>query len=92
MTMLPGVIGYADRLSVAPGERVTFRVSVLGGGSRYRAGLVRLRCGERGIAGQRSLHQPRQLGIAEQQPPSSDNRIRCAHITASAHKASARVC
>ena len=53
---------------------------------------ARLRCGERGVAGQRSLHQPRQLGIAEQQPPLSDNRIRCAHIAASAHKASARVC
>src|SRR2546423_10831371 len=40
--MGPTVLGYADRLSVAPGETLIFRVSVLGGGTRYRAGLVRL--------------------------------------------------
>jgi N,N-dimethylformamidase len=49
--MGPTVLGYADRLSVAPGEAMTFRVSVLGGARRYRAALVRLICGDTGPKG-----------------------------------------
>ncbi|MEM9440740.1 MAG: N,N-dimethylformamidase beta subunit family domain-containing protein [Pseudomonadota bacterium] len=35
------ILGYADRLSVAPGERVQFMVSVEGGGA-YQAEIVRI--------------------------------------------------
>ncbi|HTS94808.1 MAG TPA: N,N-dimethylformamidase beta subunit family domain-containing protein [Stellaceae bacterium] len=42
----PGVVGYVDALYAHPGDEVTVRVSVLDGGGRYRAELVRLICGE----------------------------------------------
>jgi N,N-dimethylformamidase len=49
--MMPTVMGYADRVSVAPGEAITFYASVLGGGTSYRAELVRLICGDTGPKG-----------------------------------------
>ena len=40
------VIGYADRMSVAPGERIRFMVSCEPGVSSYRADIVRLLSGD----------------------------------------------
>ena len=42
--MIP-LIGYSDRLSVAPGERIEFKVSSALD-KPYEAGLVRIRCGD----------------------------------------------
>jgi len=54
----PGVIGYVDALTARPGERVTVRVSVLHPARRYRAGLVRLICGETGPKGPGLKEEP----------------------------------
>src|SRR5256712_14107635 len=45
------VIGYADPLSVAPGEPIRFMVGTLDGPPRYRAEVVRLVCGDTGPGG-----------------------------------------
>jgi N,N-dimethylformamidase len=44
-------VGYLDRLYAHAGEEVTLRVSVLDPAGKYRAGLVRLVCGETGPKG-----------------------------------------
>jgi N,N-dimethylformamidase len=49
--LTPGVVGYLDSLTARPGEEITARVSVLDGGGRYRASLVRLTSGETGPKG-----------------------------------------
>src|SRR5882724_7596255 len=46
MPMTPTVMGYVDALTARPGDAVTVRVSVLDPSRRYRAGLVRLLCGD----------------------------------------------
>jgi len=48
---LPRVIGYADPLSVAPGEPIRFMVGTVDGPRRYRAEVVRLVCGDTGPGG-----------------------------------------
>src|SRR3989442_15573459 len=48
---MPRVIGYADPLSVAPGEPIRFMVGTLDGPRRYRAEVVRLVCGGTGPGG-----------------------------------------
>src|SRR5256885_6050051 len=48
---MPRVIGYADPVSVAPGERIRFMVGTLDGPRRYRAEVVRLVCGDTGPGG-----------------------------------------
>ena len=40
------IVGYADEVSVAPGERIRFMVSCEPGISRYRAEIVRLLSGD----------------------------------------------
>ena len=45
---MPRVLGYADPLSVAPGEAIRFMVGTLDGPRRYRAEVVRLVCGDTG--------------------------------------------
>jgi len=41
------IVGYSDKLSVAPGDRIAFMVNCMAGdGQRYRADLVRLICGD----------------------------------------------
>ena len=40
------IVGYADEISVAPGERIRFMVSCEGGIDRYRADIVRLISGD----------------------------------------------
>ena len=42
----PPLVGYCDRLSVRPGERVRFRVGAREGEVPYRADIVRLRCAD----------------------------------------------
>src|SRR4029450_6899426 len=42
---MPRVLGYADPLTVAPGEEIRFMVGTLDGPRRYRAEIVRLACG-----------------------------------------------
>jgi N,N-dimethylformamidase len=44
--LTPTVIGYVDALTARPGEEVVVRVSVLDPSRKYRAGLVRLLCGD----------------------------------------------
>jgi len=39
------IVGYADRLSVAPGEMISFMVNV-DGEARYRADIVKLISGD----------------------------------------------
>src|SRR2546428_10779983 len=48
---MPRVIGYADPLSVAPGEPIRFMVGTVDGPRRYRAEVVRLVCGDTGPGG-----------------------------------------
>jgi N,N-dimethylformamidase beta subunit-like protein/concanavalin A-like lectin/glucanase superfamily protein len=48
---MPRVLGYADPLSVAPGEAIRFMVGTLDGPRRYRAQVVRLVSGDTGPAG-----------------------------------------
>jgi N,N-dimethylformamidase len=48
---MPRVLGYADPLTVAPGEEIRFMVGTLDGPRRYRADVVRLVCGDTGPAG-----------------------------------------
>ena len=40
------IVGYADRMAVRQGETIAFKVSCEGGARRYRADIVRLRCGD----------------------------------------------
>jgi N,N-dimethylformamidase len=40
------IVGYGDRLAVAPGDRIDFRVNSEAGDTRYRADVVRLICGD----------------------------------------------
>ncbi|MSP83279.1 MAG: N,N-dimethylformamidase [Alphaproteobacteria bacterium] len=40
------IVGYADRLSVRPGEPIAFKVSCDEGVGRYRAEIVRVVCGD----------------------------------------------
>jgi N,N-dimethylformamidase len=44
--LTPTVIGYVDALTARPGDEVVVRVSVLDASRKYRAGLVRLICGD----------------------------------------------
>jgi N,N-dimethylformamidase len=48
---MPRVLGYADPLSVAPGEAIRFMVGTLDGPRRYRAEVVRLVSGDTGPEG-----------------------------------------
>jgi N,N-dimethylformamidase len=48
---MPRVLGYADPLSVAPGEDIRFMVGTLDGPRRYRAEVVRLVSGDTGPGG-----------------------------------------
>jgi N,N-dimethylformamidase len=45
---MPRVLGYADPLSVAPGEPIRFMIGTLDGPRRYRAEIVRLVRGDTG--------------------------------------------
>ncbi len=45
------IVGYADKMSVAPGERIEFKVSCEPGVGEYRAGIVRVVCGDPQPAG-----------------------------------------
>lgn len=40
------IVGYADRFSVRPGEKIAFKVSCEDGAPQYRAKLCRLICGD----------------------------------------------
>jgi N,N-dimethylformamidase len=40
------IVGYGDRLAVAPGERIEFRVSCEAGDTQFHASVVRLICGD----------------------------------------------
>jgi N,N-dimethylformamidase len=40
------IIGYADRMAVRPGETIEFKVSCEAGAASYRAGILRLICGD----------------------------------------------
>ncbi len=51
------IVGYGDRLSAAPGDRVAIKVSAWGG-PRYRADLVRLICGDARDRGSRFREEP----------------------------------
>jgi N,N-dimethylformamidase len=48
---MPRVLGYADPLSVAPGEQIRFMISTREGARRYRAQVVRVVCGDTGPDG-----------------------------------------
>jgi len=60
---LPRVLGYADPLSVAPGEEIRFMVGTLDGPRRYRAEIVRVINGDTGPAGPglKVVHLPTSL-------------------------------
>src|SRR5262245_16966829 len=44
--MTLAILGYADRISVRPGDRLKIMVSCEAGAKHYRAELVRLICGD----------------------------------------------
>lgn len=54
----PSVVGYLDRLYAHPGQELALHVSVLDPAGRYRAGLVRLICGETGPKGPGLKEEP----------------------------------
>ena len=56
------IAGYTDRISVAPGERIRFKVSCEGGGPTYTARLVRLICTD---------DHPQGPGLVERPVPSA---------------------
>jgi N,N-dimethylformamidase len=45
------IIGYADRLTVRPGQRIEFKVSCETGATEYRAQILRLVCGDDELEG-----------------------------------------
>ncbi len=51
MPPMPRVLGYADPLSVAPGETIRFMVGTLDGPRRYRAEIVRVISSDTGPGG-----------------------------------------
>ena len=55
---MPRVLGYADPLSVAPGEEIRFMVGTLDGPRRYRAEIVRLVCGDTGPGALKTVRVP----------------------------------
>jgi N,N-dimethylformamidase len=55
---MPRVLGYADPLSVAPGEAIRFMVGTLDGPRRYRAEVVRLVCGDTGPGALKTVRLP----------------------------------
>jgi N,N-dimethylformamidase len=55
---MPRVLGYADPLSVAPGEEIRFMVGTLDGPRRYRAQVVRLVCGDTGPSALKTVPLP----------------------------------
>ena len=55
---MPRVLGYADPLSVAPGEEIRFMVTTLDGPRRYRAEVVRLVAGDTGPGALRTIRLP----------------------------------
>jgi N,N-dimethylformamidase len=57
---MPRVLGYADPLTVAPGEDIRFMVGTLDGPRRYRAEIVRLVNGDTGpeSPGLKTVHLP----------------------------------
>ncbi len=55
---MPRVLGYADPLTVAPGEPIRFMVGTLDGPRRYRAEVVRLVCGDTGPGGLKTVRLP----------------------------------
>ena len=58
MLAMPRVLGYADPLSVAPGETIRFMVGTLDGPRRYRAEVVRVVCGDTGPGGPKTVRVP----------------------------------
>src|SRR5260221_10587791 len=40
------IVGYGDRIAVAPGDRIDFRINCEAGDRTYRADVVRLICGD----------------------------------------------
>jgi N,N-dimethylformamidase len=52
------IIGYADRMTVRPGERIAFKVSCEAGATRFRARIVRLICGDDSPEGPGYKEQP----------------------------------
>jgi N,N-dimethylformamidase len=57
---MPRVLGYAEPLSVAPGEEIRFMVGTLDGPRRYRAEIVRVVSGDSGPDGPglKTVHLP----------------------------------
>jgi len=53
---MPRVLGYADRISLRPGETMRFMVSMRDGATRYKAGIHRLIRGDTDIEGPRTWH------------------------------------
>src|SRR5215472_12964460 len=43
---MPEILGYADRMAIRPGESIEFKVSCETGTARFRAEILRLRCGD----------------------------------------------
>jgi len=66
---MPRVLGYADPLSVAPGETVRFMVGTLDGPRRYRAEVVRLVCGDTGPGGLKTVRLPTPIDGEHQGTP-----------------------
>jgi N,N-dimethylformamidase len=55
---MPRVLGYADPLTVAPGEEIRFMVGTLDGPRRYHAEIVRLVCGDTGPGALKTVRVP----------------------------------
>jgi N,N-dimethylformamidase len=45
------IMGYADRMTVRPGERIEFKVSCEAGAAQFRAQILRLLCGDDSLEG-----------------------------------------
>ena len=62
------IAGYADQISVAPGERIRFMVSCEVGVERYRADIVRLISGDAQPGGPGYRHEPLESTVSGEYP------------------------
>src|SRR5262245_35756242 len=69
MLAMPRVLGYADPLSVAPGETIRFMVGTLDGPRRYRAEIVRVVRGDTDPGGPKTVRLPTPIDGEHQGTP-----------------------
>ena len=62
------IVGYSDRISVRPGERIDFKVSCEDGAHRFQAQIVRVICGDHHPDGPQLKLEPVETPVTGQYP------------------------